>query len=84
SETCECQNCQIKGTRTGCENPHKCFVKVRDLLDTLPPKWSPYGNKPEDNEGLVGEDMPEEEGWSIFDPWVTTHGGLTDLFRIFT
>ncbi|THU86900.1 hypothetical protein K435DRAFT_682697, partial [Dendrothele bispora CBS 962.96] len=31
-----------------CDNPHKCILRAQQLLDTLPPKWDPRSELPED------------------------------------
>ncbi|KAJ7691200.1 hypothetical protein B0H17DRAFT_1331213 [Mycena rosella] len=57
-------------------------MKARSLLDILEAKWDPRKTQPEDYE----EPDAHENGTDsvVFDPRVTTHGMVADVFRIFT
>ncbi|KAJ7269120.1 hypothetical protein C8J57DRAFT_976937, partial [Mycena rebaudengoi] len=65
----------------GCMTPHSCFSKAKELLDTLPPKWDPRMQQPEDYEAPPEDD---ENGWTTFDRRITTTGSIKEAFRIFT
>ncbi|EIN10797.1 hypothetical protein PUNSTDRAFT_63914, partial [Punctularia strigosozonata HHB-11173 SS5] len=81
-KNCKCTTCKTM-RETGCLNPHKCYVKAEELLDTLPPKWNPRGVKPEDYEpGEIIEQNPDDS--LNFDHRLTTRGNLREIFRIFT
>ncbi|KAF5367986.1 hypothetical protein D9758_004429 [Tetrapyrgos nigripes] len=51
------------------------------LLNTLPPKWDPQSELPEDYQT---EPEVTELDWTTFDNHVTTDGCLADIFHIFT
>ncbi len=61
-------------------------MKAKQLLDSLPPKWSPFVALPknrtvptrDENEGDFDGDT------SYFQPYLITRGSLADAFRIFT
>ncbi|KAL1939020.1 hypothetical protein VTO73DRAFT_10280 [Trametes versicolor] len=81
---CTCESCERRITTDGCSNPHRCYVRAKLLLDTLPPKWDPRGTHQEDYELATQADEPEGDSESVFDGRVTTTGALSDTFRIFT
>ncbi len=85
--TCKCENCTRLKLSTHCKNPHRCAMRARDMLNTLPAKWDPRRRQPEDYETKEMEDLRHEglsEDLIPFDRRVTTHGSLGNAFRIFT
>ncbi|KAE9404984.1 hypothetical protein BT96DRAFT_774193, partial [Gymnopus androsaceus JB14] len=74
---CECDECEFIHEAYACEHPHACARQAVKLLDTLPPKWDPRNELPEDYYNTTENIMP-------FDNRVTTDGTLGDIFRIFT
>ncbi len=84
---CECTACLSLRMTTGCDNPHLCCTRARDLVSTLPRKWNPDKRQPEDYEQKAMDDLLEEnrpEGVVPFDRRITTFGHLGHAFRIFT
>ncbi len=84
---CKCRGCSDLKRSTGCDNPHLCASRAREIINTLPGKWNPTGRQPEDYEATImasleGENPNEE--LIPFDRRVTTHGDIGHAFRIFT
>ncbi|KAJ7813912.1 hypothetical protein B0H13DRAFT_1665070, partial [Mycena leptocephala] len=50
TDECECESCNEWELKAGCTTPHSCYSKAKELLDTLPPKWDPRIEQPEDYE----------------------------------
>jgi ribonuclease HI len=67
-----------------CANPHKCYVRAQAMLDSLEGKWNPMCPQPEDYEGNQQANDEQDPDIVEFNPIVTTHGTITDVFRIFT
>ncbi|KAL1737611.1 hypothetical protein HDZ31DRAFT_79032, partial [Schizophyllum fasciatum] len=62
---CDCETCEEMRTETGCENPNACFTRAEEFLNSLPSKWDPRGEHPEDYENTTqGED---DKHWKYFD-----------------
>lgn len=82
--SCKCDECEFIRETYACKHPHGCARQAEKLLDTLPPKWDPRSELPEDYQQApkTNEDMARDV--IIFDNCVTTDGTLTDIFRIFT
>ncbi|KAJ3976609.1 hypothetical protein EV361DRAFT_789870, partial [Lentinula raphanica] len=80
---CRCNACETARNENHCAAPYRCFSKANELLHTLPEKWNPTANLPEDSEPNELH-QPETEGGITFDHRITTHGSLADAFRIFT
>ncbi|KAL1684244.1 hypothetical protein EV122DRAFT_200122, partial [Schizophyllum commune] len=80
--TCECEECAHLRLNIGCDDPDACYTRANEFLNTLPQKWDPRGEHPEDYENE--NSAPEEHGWTAFDRGVVTHGTISDAFRIFT
>lgn len=87
--TCECDGCILMTLQDGCEHPHKCAERAVAFLATLPAKWDPRGEHPEDFEDawhehtiqageVLGDDLVP------FDKRLTEKGNLGETFRIFT
>ncbi|KAJ3871288.1 hypothetical protein F5051DRAFT_314280, partial [Lentinula edodes] len=77
--SCTCEECTDLRENTGCMN------QAHKLLNTLPEKWDPRSELPEDyqNEPTL-TDVDKEQKRVPFDARVTTEGTLADIFRIFT
>ncbi|KAI0632940.1 hypothetical protein C8Q77DRAFT_1059353, partial [Trametes polyzona] len=87
TRTCTCAGCEYMIVMEGCANPHRCYARAKQLLDTLPPKWDPRGEHPEDYEDAqqrTGLTAGIRDADSIFDRRVTTRGSMGEIFRIFT
>ncbi|KAE9383052.1 hypothetical protein BT96DRAFT_961109 [Gymnopus androsaceus JB14] len=79
---CLCNRCSHLRDAHNCEHPHGCARQASKLLDTLPPKWDPRSELPEDYQ--KEPDRGNNEEWSQFDNRVTTSGTIAEIFRIFT
>ncbi|OJT14670.1 Transposon TX1 uncharacterized 149 kDa protein [Trametes pubescens] len=84
TQRCTCRNCEDQVVSARCANPHRCFIRAKQLLDALPPKWDPRGVHPEDYESEDVAGLERELDATVFDRTVTTMGTLEDTFRIFT
>ncbi len=85
--TCKCTGCTRTRSATGCNNPHQCAKRAKNMLGTLPGKWNPLERQPEDNERCDWEELVQEQlstDLVPFDRRVTTHGNLGHALRIFT
>ncbi|KAE9409448.1 hypothetical protein BT96DRAFT_771415, partial [Gymnopus androsaceus JB14] len=81
---CKYDECEFIRETYNCEHPHGCAQQATKLLNTLPPKWDPRSELPEDYQEPP-KIHPNEIGNKIqFDSQVTTKGTLTDIFQIFT
>ncbi|KAK7461033.1 hypothetical protein VKT23_008961 [Stygiomarasmius scandens] len=59
------------------------MLRARELLDTLPEKWDPRAEQPEDHEGeFTRLSTPREE--YLFDYRLSMTGDMSSIFRIFT
>ncbi|KAF5343921.1 hypothetical protein D9758_012103 [Tetrapyrgos nigripes] len=83
NDRCQCRDCQELRQRDSCTHPHQCMLRAEELLDTLPQKWDPRAEQPEDYEKEPDEDV-REENTEVFDYRISTNGDLSDIFRIFT
>lgn len=83
-QNCRCGACQLTREATNCKNPHRCYGKARDLLDTLHEKWDPRKPQPEDYETEQAPQEGPNPETVEFDSRITTHGTIADTFRIFT
>ncbi|KAI0745335.1 hypothetical protein C8Q76DRAFT_606417 [Earliella scabrosa] len=81
---CECEGCAACRHDTGCSNPGDCSRRAELFLDTLPPRWDPRGEHPQDYEEEVWNALPEHEREGCFDRRVTTYGKIGDALRLFT
>ncbi|KAH9885426.1 hypothetical protein C8Q73DRAFT_740905, partial [Cubamyces lactineus] len=86
---CTCDRCTSLRLEDGCVEPDTCYRRAEEFLNTLPQKWDPRGEHPEDHENIPtkeAEDLYEQvEGRiEIFDRRVTTHGTIGDALRLFT
>ncbi|KAJ3884468.1 hypothetical protein GG344DRAFT_60480 [Lentinula edodes] len=80
---CACVQCREIRRTTHCEHPNKCYEKALELIKSLPEKWNPIAERPEDYEPKEIR-PPTLEGSVNFDWRVTTYGNLANAFRIFT
>ncbi|KAF8869203.1 hypothetical protein CPB85DRAFT_1241644, partial [Mucidula mucida] len=78
-QKCACDPCK-EARDKGCEHPYKCFAKAKDLLNSLPEKWNPLLNKPEDEPERLHD---EDEENTLFKRHLTMEGSLGNVFRIF-
>lgn len=77
---CICYICEAMIENMGCRNPNECMCCTKDLLDMLLRKWDPCYMLLEDY-----KEAPKQLEVGIeFDRCVTTHGPVTNAFRIFT
>ncbi|KAJ3721117.1 hypothetical protein C8R42DRAFT_561189, partial [Lentinula raphanica] len=82
---CKCMGCESIRTSWQCEHPHGCISQARKLLDTLPPKWDPRSELPEDYQGEYRASGEENRNKIVpFDNRITTNGSMSEIFRIFT
>ncbi|KAI9056758.1 hypothetical protein FKP32DRAFT_1585217, partial [Trametes sanguinea] len=86
---CECDRCLSLRLDNGCSNPDACYRRAAEFLNTLPQKWDPRGEHPEDYEQnlpkLAADIFEEVDGQvELFDRRVTTTGTISDALRIFT
>ncbi|KAF5352050.1 hypothetical protein D9758_009406 [Tetrapyrgos nigripes] len=85
NDRCVCRDCQEVRQRHNCTHPHQCMLRAEELLNTLPQKWDPRREQPEDYEiGPDDHEGPRERNVETFDYRISTTGNLSDIFRIFT
>ncbi len=82
---CSCMACLYARNELSCASPHKCFLKAKQLLDSLPPKWNPSTPLPSEIIIPMEDEEEDEQGGhaSFFQPCLVTRGSLSDAFRIF-
>ncbi|KAK0468648.1 hypothetical protein IW261DRAFT_1345958 [Armillaria novae-zelandiae] len=82
---CGCVKCRHARVELGCLSPHKCFVKAKQLLELLMPKWSPLTDPPTDIPipPMDEEDVGLNKQAKYFQPHLITKGYLSNAFRIF-
>lgn len=82
---CTCTDCEAQITSSKCANPHRCYIRAKQILDLPPPKWDPRKEQPEDYED---EDYAWAKGLGVeaevVDRRVTMKGPLSETFRVFT
>ncbi|KAL7279519.1 hypothetical protein ACG7TL_007362 [Trametes sanguinea] len=86
---CECDRCTHLRMSVDCTEPDECYRRAVEFLNTLPSKWDPRGEHPEDYEEEEHAAAPViyeniDEAVALFDRRVTRHGTIGDTFRIFT
>ncbi|KAJ3768283.1 hypothetical protein FB446DRAFT_627885, partial [Lentinula raphanica] len=85
NNACECEGCRNVREEYQCNHPHGCMNQARKLLDTLPPKWDPRSELPEDYQEEYTPSRDEQRNKVIpFDRRITTTGTVSEIFRIFT
>ncbi|TFY54492.1 hypothetical protein EVJ58_g8829 [Rhodofomes roseus] len=86
---CTCDSCQT-AVNNGCRNPLSCVEAARRLLTSLSDKWNPQAIPIPD--GLTLTQRRDEsncaafktkDGEAIFNPSITEHGGVSEVFRVF-
>ncbi|THU76589.1 hypothetical protein K435DRAFT_704520, partial [Dendrothele bispora CBS 962.96] len=83
SDYCECRDCTELRQNINCEHPHTCMLRAWELLDTLPEKWDPRAEQPEDHEYDLNN-LQKERDEENFNYHLSTTGNISDVFRIFT
>ncbi|KAG1811458.1 uncharacterized protein BJ212DRAFT_1277875, partial [Suillus subaureus] len=85
---CTCKYCK-KDRDKGCENPHKCTITAKEILNKITPKFNTKTKPKKDRLSLTHSRKKKNQqahkrrrGEIIFDS--TTRSTLTDCFRIFT
>ncbi|KAK0495267.1 hypothetical protein EDD18DRAFT_1075819 [Armillaria luteobubalina] len=53
---CKCPDCQIDCMQWSCENPHKCALAAKSVLDFLVKKWDPQRPDNPEDKGLTKEE----------------------------
>ncbi|KAJ3991448.1 hypothetical protein F5050DRAFT_1546944, partial [Lentinula boryana] len=82
---CKCDGCKDIRVKFQCNHPNGCMNQARKLLDTLPPKWDPRSELPEDyQEEYIPNEEERRNKIIPFDRRVTTTGTLAEIFRVFT
>ncbi|KAI0822593.1 hypothetical protein BC628DRAFT_1456943 [Trametes gibbosa] len=85
SGTCECDQCTYMRLDIGCATPSECYARATVFLNTLPPKWDPRGERPEDYEAAGMQEarllFEGREDVEIFDRRVTMTGTISDVLR---
>ncbi|KAK0467570.1 hypothetical protein IW261DRAFT_1346231, partial [Armillaria novae-zelandiae] len=87
---CKCHDCRVDRTQRNCENPHKCALAAKSVLDFLVDKWDPRRPDNPEDKGLTEEEKiqnlaaREDNGVIRFDPRLDNEDKLTDGVRIFT
>ncbi|KAJ4484643.1 hypothetical protein C8R41DRAFT_706832, partial [Lentinula lateritia] len=81
---CQCKECTGMHEGYNCQHPHGCMNQALKLLNSLPKKWDPRSELPEDyqNKPIPTSTLPSGE--NPFDTNITTTGSLANIFRIFT
>ncbi|THU77988.1 hypothetical protein K435DRAFT_597321, partial [Dendrothele bispora CBS 962.96] len=83
NDHCECRDCIELRQSINCEHPHTCMLRAQELLDTLPEKWDPRAEQPEDHEYDLNN-LQKERDEENFNYHLSTTGNISDIFRIFT
>ncbi|KAL7282742.1 hypothetical protein ACG7TL_004216 [Trametes sanguinea] len=86
NNSCACLGCESQVTEKRCAHPDKCLRWAERMLASLPGKWDPRAEHPEDweEEPKVSWHQGEGQDATPFDRRVTTKGNIADTFRIFT
>lgn len=86
---CACYDCERDRTAKGCDNPHRCATAAKRIIDKLTLLWKP--NDVIDADGLTlnstkkraNQAARENGGRITFDPSISTHTPLANVFRAF-
>ncbi|KAK0224218.1 hypothetical protein IW262DRAFT_881226 [Armillaria fumosa] len=87
---CNFARCYIDQAQKDCDNPHRCAVAAKTILDRITEKWDPRLRDSNDGLELTPEDRhqnieEQENGGEIhFDPNIDRDCSLAEGFRIFT
>ncbi|KAK0222653.1 hypothetical protein EDD85DRAFT_779184 [Armillaria nabsnona] len=87
---CKCAECHDDHQQRGCDNPHRCALMARDLLNNLMEKWDPQ--RPDQDNGLhltpddrlQNQSVREDNNMTHFDPGIDNENTLTEGIQIFT
>ncbi|KAJ7199332.1 hypothetical protein C8J57DRAFT_994325, partial [Mycena rebaudengoi] len=60
-----------------------CLSSANLLPNALEEKWDPRESQPEDHEEYHAPEAEADQETVDFDPRITTHGTIADMFRIF-
>ncbi|EJF60678.1 hypothetical protein DICSQDRAFT_62192, partial [Dichomitus squalens LYAD-421 SS1] len=82
-DACECSVCVTIREESGCTHPISCMKRATRILDTLSPRWDPRGTLLEDYEDNESDEDQMENGEIDLKNKVTTHGTISEIFRIF-
>ncbi|KNZ79165.1 Ribonuclease H1 [Termitomyces sp. J132] len=82
-QNCACVSCRAERQR-GCENPNKCGIFTRDMLNKLGLQWNP--KRPEMPRHITERDreIDGRERSLIFNPEIMIKENLGEGFRLFT
>ncbi|KAG1870924.1 hypothetical protein C8R48DRAFT_575235, partial [Suillus tomentosus] len=87
---CACKYCE-KDRLKGCDNPHKCAMAAKEILNKITPKYNTKVKPKKDNLSLTHQRKEKNRqahqnrrGEILFDPTATVRSELTECFRIFT
>ncbi|KNZ82218.1 hypothetical protein J132_04178 [Termitomyces sp. J132] len=85
SDECECPGCMMLENTKGCLHPHLCVNRVNNMLNTLPSKWDPRAEQPDDRINQMCSEHQDEDTSPVvcFNARLATEGSMADLFRIF-
>ncbi|KAK7037502.1 hypothetical protein VNI00_010994 [Paramarasmius palmivorus] len=82
TDECECTECNSIESTYSCEHPNSCMKKASEMLNTLPPKWDPRNDQPNDYEYDKANTNLDQE-WTHLEQRMTSAKEPKDLFRIF-
>lgn len=89
SNRCLCADCAVDRA-AGCDNPHRCAMAARKMLDKLCPRWAAGPLRVADGLSLTGRRKQKNvdngliNGRVLFDPSVLARLPLACHFRVFT
>ncbi|KAJ3851382.1 hypothetical protein EV368DRAFT_17452, partial [Lentinula lateritia] len=84
TSSCQCTECTELREAYNCQHPHGCMNQALKLLNTLPEKWDPRSELPEDYQIKPVLTDTTDSGVTPFNANITTTGSLANIFRIFT
>ncbi|KAF9269406.1 hypothetical protein L218DRAFT_983309 [Marasmius fiardii PR-910] len=80
NDECECVNCMYLEDSAGCNHPHSCTARAKELLDAIHPKWDPRQIAQPEKYEL---DSSPVDDFEEIDSNVTSGGTLANIFTIF-
>ncbi len=89
SPSCGCEACGTDRAETECENPSRCALAARKLVDNLQPLWKLDRARREDGLSLTRNrknrnlELRMNDGRVIFNPTVSSAGSLAAILRLF-
>ncbi len=87
--SCECRDC-VKDRNDGCDNPHRCAVASRRMLERLCPRWTSERRAPADGLSLtvrrkcLNREREARDERVVFDPTIQARLPLANHFRVFS